>query len=376
MLSGDNSILQKATDSKTQTGIGQEKEALSLAYNSCTINKITKGENITDLQLRNELKSNGYKNTSVVKNGNKFKVTFESGNIYTIRDDGTVSKYEKVEPTSVYAKLYTTDGILMLSSTNYTDETLGEYADYGDVSQKVDYYAESRMGPEKLYGDYPGWIDENIYMPANSKVKKIIIHDRISPTNTSYWFAGCNEVQEIEGIQYLDTSNVTNMKYMFRYCYGLKELDLSNFDTENVTNMYGMFHACEGLSSLDLSSFNTKNVSDMGFMFGGLKLDTLDLSNLNTSNVTNMSNMFYQCINLVNLNITGWDTSKVENMSFMFYSCTGLTSLNLIHFNTINVINMNNMFYSVTASVRIGSNWNPSMTESATKYSGTFEKSN
>ena len=40
MLSGDNSILQKATDAKTQTGIGQEKEIVALAYNSALAKKL------------------------------------------------------------------------------------------------------------------------------------------------------------------------------------------------------------------------------------------------------------------------------------------------------------------------------------------------
>lgn len=323
MLSGDNGILQRATDAKTQTGVGQEKEALSLAWNSCMINKVAKYEDITDIQLSNELKNNGYNDVSVEKSGNKFKVTFSSGNVYMIKGDGTIQKYEKIEPTAVYAKLYT-DGTLILSSTNYTDatKTIADDGDYGDVSQKVDYYCEARMGPEKLYGDYPGWIDENTYMPANSKIKRIIIHDKIAPTKTSCWFAGCSAITSIEGIENLNTSNVTDMKYMFRYCLGLHSLDVSNFETENVTNMEGMFHACVGLNSLDLSSFDTQNVDNMNLMLGGLRINNLDLSNFNTQKVTKMNNMFY---------------------------------------------------LTTTEHIIIGPNWNSAMTESATGYNGTFE---
>ena len=34
MLSGDNGILGQAGNAKTQTGVGQEKEIVALAYNS------------------------------------------------------------------------------------------------------------------------------------------------------------------------------------------------------------------------------------------------------------------------------------------------------------------------------------------------------
>ena len=420
MLSGDNGILQRATDAKTQTGVGQEKEALSLAWNSCMVNKVAKYEDITDIQLSNELKNNGYNDVSVEKSGNKFKVTFSSGNIYTIKNDGTVQKYEIVEPTAVYAKLYTTDGILTLSSTDdYIDTTLGEYTDYGDVSHKVDYYTESRMGPEKLYGVYPGWIDENIYMPANSKIKRIIIHDKIAPIKTAYWFAGCNQITSIEGIENLDTSNVTDMTCMFRYCNNLQSIDLNNFDTENVTNMYSMFDGCSKLTSLNLSSFNTKNVTNAEQMFGQMiGLTSLDLSSFDTSKLTSARRMFWNCYNLKNLNLNGWSTSNITDMAEMFYCCYTLNSITLNNFNTENVTNMYSLFYGcesinildlshfntmkvenssnmfggwqdgvggvtleghghvlpVKASIIIGSNWNPSMTETATNYyNGTFE---
>ena len=38
-----------------------------------------------------------------------------------------------------------------------------------------------------------------------------------------------------------DTSNVTDMSYMFYECFSLKTLDLSNFQTNNVITMSVMF---------------------------------------------------------------------------------------------------------------------------------------
>ena len=122
----------------------------------------------------------------------------------------------------------------------------------------------------------------------------------------------------------IDTSNVTNMYYMFGECYSLTSLDLSSFNTSNVTNMYGMFGVCESLTSLDLSSFNTSNVTDMSYMFASCSaLTSLDLSSFDTSNVTDMSYMFDGCTSLTSLKLTSsfFNSSAVTEFDF-----SGLTS--------------------------------------------------
>lgn len=68
----------------------------------------------------------------------------------------------------------------------------------------------------------------------------------------------------------IDTSNVTDMSYMFGECYALTSLDLSTFDTSNVTDMGYMFDDCNSLTSLTLTSsfFNSSTVTE--FDFSGL----------------------------------------------------------------------------------------------------------
>ena len=63
-----------------------------------------------------------------------------------------------------------------------------------------------------------------------------------------------------------------DMSYMFQGCSSLKDINLSNFNTSNVTNMSWMFNGCELLSSLpDISKWNTSNVTEMSRMFDGCK---------------------------------------------------------------------------------------------------------
>ena len=165
------------------------------------------------------------------------------------------------------------------------------------------------------------------------------------PTTTAKWFHYCVALKQIEGLEYLNTSEVKDMSYMFSACKALTSLDLKNFNTQNVTNMKGMFAKCGALTSLDLKNFNTQNVTDMRKMFSDCRtLTSLDLKNFNTQNVTDMSNMFFSCGRLTSLDLQHFNTQNVTNMDGMFFSCEALTSLDLQHFNTQNVTNMEGMF--------------------------------
>lgn len=62
------------------------------------------------------------------------------------------------------------------------------------------------------------------------------------------------------------------------------------------------------------------------------------------------SAMFFQCINLTNIDVSCFDTSKVTNMSYMFGGCWTLSDLDLSNFNTSNVTDMKGMFLSLKDS--------------------------
>ena len=165
-----------------------------------------------------------------------------------------------------------------------------------------------------------------------------------SVSNMNYMFDGCRALTSLD-LSNFNTSKVTDMSYMFYHCEALTSLDLSSFNTASVSNMSRMFLSCQALTSLDVSSFNTSNVTNMCMMFWNCQaLTSLDLSNFNTSNVTNMQNMFADCQTLTNLNVSNFDTSNVTNMSQMFDGCRALTSLDLSNFNTSKVTDMRNMF--------------------------------
>ena len=165
------------------------------------------------------------------------------------------------------------------------------------------------------------------------------------PTTMFGWFFYYKALTTIEGLEYLNTENVTNMGSLFKGCSALTELDLTHFNTANVTYMGQMFEGCATLKTLDLKSFNTTNVEGFYDMFRGcIALETIDLSNFNTSNVKSMFAMFYQCSALKSIDLKSFNTSNVTNMTSMFADCKALTSLDLRSFDMEKVEQMVHMF--------------------------------
>ena len=171
----------------------------------------------------------------------------------------------------------------------------------------------------------PGWLTHK------DEIKEVVFDASFAdarPTSCYKWFWYCTNLATIEGIENLNTENVTNMGVMFCGCQKLSSLDLTNFNTGNVTNMSGMFGYCYGLTSLDLTSFNTANVTDMGQMFVACNgLASLDLTSFNTANVMNMGHMFWYCNGLTSLDLTSFNTANVTYMHFMFNNCSTLKTI-------------------------------------------------
>ena len=194
----------------------------------------------------------------------------------------------------------------------------------------------------------PNWYRTDFYGNNSLSIKKVVFDASFAnarPTSCYRWFFNCKYLTTIEGIEYLNTENVTNMSGMFWGCAALTTLDVSHFDTQNVTDMSYMFSSCSALTTLDVSKFDTKNVTNMSYMFSNCKaLTILDVSKFDTKNVTNMSYMFSSCSALTTLDVSKFDTKNVTDMNYMFYQCSVLTTLDVSNFDTKNVTDMDGMF--------------------------------
>ena len=206
---------------------------------------------------------------------------------------GTILNYKDSKTDHTYANC----------GTNGYFTPVFEYAEFNEGTGTLTF----RRGLSKPKGAYalnleasePGWWSTHRY-----EIKKVVFDASFAnarPTSCYYWFCNCSELTDIEGIE--------------------------NLNTENVTNMRGMFFNCPNLSSLDLTNFSTGNVTDMNAMFGYCQLSSLDLTSFNTANVTNMHMMFISCQNLSSLDLTSFNTANVTEMNFMFQGCSALTTI-------------------------------------------------
>ena len=238
----------------------------------------------------------------------------------------------------------------------YTDRTTFDEVQVSDGNKWYTYLLPKDNGLYKIEGDSVKKVV--VKADINKNANTIIPHSTVEAsfkgsntsnvTNMSYMFNSCNGLISLD-LSSFDTSNVTTMVGMFQGCYSLTSLTLSNFDTSNVTTMNGMFNNCDGLTSLDVSSFDTSNVTSMTSMFSTCNVTSLDLSNFDTSNVTTMDGMFQGCHSLTSLTLSNFDTSNVTTMNVMFKYCSGLTSLNLSGWVINNATNTTEMFKSCTS---------------------------
>ena len=177
-------------------------------------------------------------------------------------------------------------------------------------------------------------------------IKKLQPINIENATSISYLFSQFkgNEID----VSDWNTSNVTDMKYLFNRCSNLTEINVSNFDTSKVTNMSYMFAYCTNLKNLDVKNFNTSNVKDMGYMFASYGGESLDLTNFDTTNTTNMRYMFSGASKLTSIDLSSFNVEKVTSFEIMFMSCRGLTSLDLSNFVTTSLTNTYQMFSNCT----------------------------
>ena len=313
-----------------------------------TTEKSTSEENHTiklGMKLNSSLKPGNYENKliiSVVSNPYTPKAIMTEGSDFNdkLKDLETVTN--KIE----HFKKSTVAPAASMNAVNIEDEESEcEIKLWLDPTDKTAYYYTE---PEKVYLNedgsrmfYRNWIDNRLVNILDIDLSNF---DTSQVTNMRYMFYDMQNLTALD-LSNFDTSKVTDMNAMFYRVINLTTLNLSNFDTSMVTDMEEMFYVMNNLTSLDLSNFDTSQVTNMGWMFRDmLNLTSLNLSNFDTSKVTNMSHMFTNMRSLTALDLSNFDTSKVTDMESMFYGMFNLTTLDLSNFDTSKVTDMSDMF--------------------------------
>ena len=188
--------------------------------------------------------------------------------------------------SGMFAGCESLSGDIDWTSGNATDKTYakldgGYFREKGVADRPWVKYADGtltfRCGYKKTLGENEYALNSGENSPKwsahNTNVNLVVFDASFAnarPTSCCAWFQSFYKLKQIEGIENLNTENVTNMFTMFFDCRNLAELDVTHFNTANVKNMYRMFSRCLGLTSLDVTNFNTANVTDMSSMFASL----------------------------------------------------------------------------------------------------------
>ena len=159
-------------------------------------------------------------------------------------------------------------------------------------------------------------------IPPTIRLNTTAVTELYDPTNiVTVLFKGyCDKVQTVQIDESMMDAELTSMQNMFfgggeydeksnyvRYpLTNAKKIDgLEYLNTDNVTDMSGMFSGCASVESLDLASFNTDNVKDMRSMFSGCTA------------LTTIRCKFYLD-----------ESEKLEQSEKMFEGCTSLVGEN------------------------------------------------
>lgn len=121
-----------------------------------------------------------------------------------------------------------------------------------------------------------------------------------------------------------------DIKGMFRECYNLERLDLTNSCMSKVENMTGLCFHLENLHEVSMCNIDLSSVETTANMFACCSsLVKADLSNSDLSGVRKIAAMFSTCERLKYLNISGLNLDSVTEAYYFAADCSSLEDLTI-----------------------------------------------
>lgn len=170
--------------------------------------------------------------------------------------------------------------------------------------------------------DLSKWNTSNITNLSNlffecTRLKQIDLHTwNTESVSTCYWlFRGCSSLEFIN-IDGWNTCNVYDMDRMFGECPKVIAIKgLNKLNTTNVQFTRLMFIGDRSLTTLDLSSFDTQNCIDTNQMFRGCyNLKSIYVSDTFVmTKVSNSTQMFLDCTSLIGGSGTKYDPTYIDS---------------------------------------------------------------
>lgn len=217
---------------------------------------------------------------------------------YFVTENGTIpcGGYEMISDLVVNVE---PKGLTQITITENGTYKPTEYDGYSQVVVNVQPNLTTLTATEnKTYtptAPVQGFSSVTVNVPVGGNTLKTLLDATKSSQYLFYQYSG-NNIADL--ISYDDTSEVTDMRYMFRECNNITSVPLLN--TSKVTDMGSMFRDCKKITSVPL---------------------------FNTSNVESMQNMFRYCYALTS--VPALDVSKVTTFSSVFDGCSALTEIKM-----------------------------------------------
>ena len=223
--------------------------------------------------------------------------------LYTDRTDTITFTSDGVESKVCSVKVYNTER----ENTGGGDS--GDFP-YSDADSVITYRNANPSATSKTFtvidSSLPysinGTSTTSFSFPANSETQVKLVNLKPTTSTGSTFFP--------TKIEQLRLPNLTDLSYLFAYFGYNRGYDCSwspeYFEfNENPINMASMFYNCRYLSQQQMAqfmehfkTFNTSQISNMSYMFYyNYMITELDLSSFDTTNVWSYSYMFYQVAN-------------------------------------------------------------------------------
>ncbi|MBP5503145.1 MAG: BspA family leucine-rich repeat surface protein [Bacteroidales bacterium] len=214
--------------------------------------------------------------------------------------------------TKTFLKITVLGLIFMLSAVNANAQFFYSILDNGTLT----FYYGTPTSQQTSWNTYRKLDGQWDYQYKNADYAEHIIRVEFdnsmkskAPYGINLWFQELKNLEEVTGLGYISTSNISTLQNMFNGCKKLRKVEFKtgnySFNTANIDDMFGMFYECESLRALDLSEFNT-------------------------GKVTRMQNMFAYCSSLETILVgSGWSVSQITEQNGsgsrdMFFGCSSL----------------------------------------------------
>ena len=171
----------------------------------------------------------------------------------------------------------------------FTTKEVMVYTVYDEATGTLTYRYDDQFDASSPYVEFY----DPVYHPAAvrftgyyKKVQKAVVdksmkHAILTSLNSLFYggsdypgIYALSNMKSIEGLEYLNTANVTDMSNMFLGCNAIESLDVSTFDVSKVTDMTFMFNSCYSLMTIYCSkdwSVSPALTTDLG-MFTASKM--------------------------------------------------------------------------------------------------------